>query len=118
MTCPYCRTDDTQKLDAPTDLGYCRFRCRRCTRRFNERTGTPFNYLGFPTDIVFQVVVFRLLFKLSLRDLVRMFLMRGYEFTHETVRDWEERFARCWPNIYGACARERWAVAGTSTKPT
>ena len=47
----------------------------------------------FPTDIVFQVVVFRLLFKLSLRDLVRMFLMRGYEFTHETVREWEERFA-------------------------
>jgi transposase-like protein len=42
---------------------------------------------------VFQVVVFRLLFKLSLRDLVRMFLMRGYEFTHETVREWEERFA-------------------------
>jgi hypothetical protein len=22
-----------------------------------------------------------------------MFLMRGYEFTHETVREWEERFA-------------------------
>ena len=39
-----------------------------------------------------QVVVFRLLFKLSLRDLVRMFLMRGYAFTHETVREWEERF--------------------------
>jgi putative transposase len=44
-------------------------------------------------DIVFQVVVFRLLFKLSLRDLVRMFLMRGYEFTHEAVREWEQRFA-------------------------
>lgn len=42
---------------------------------------------------MFQVVVFRLLFKLSLRDLVRMFLMCGYEFTHETVREWEERFA-------------------------
>ena len=37
--------------------------------------------------------MFRLLFKLSLRDLVRMFLMRGYEFTHETVREWEEQFA-------------------------
>ena len=61
-------------------------------RRFNERTSTPFNYLEFPTDIVVQVVVFRLLFKLSLRDLVRMFLMRGYAFTHETVREWEERF--------------------------
>ena len=93
MTCPHCQTDHTQKLDGATDLGYSRFRCRRCGRRFNERTGTPFIHLEFPTDIVFQVVVFRLLFKLSLRDLVRMFLMRGYEFTHETVRDWEERFA-------------------------
>jgi putative transposase len=46
-----------------------------------------------PTDIVFQVVLFRLLFKLSLRDLVQMFLIRGYEFSHETVRDWETRFA-------------------------
>jgi putative transposase len=80
-------------LDAATDLGYRRFRCRQCGRRFNERTGTPFNHLEFPTDIVFQVLVFRLLFKLSLRDLVRMFLMRGYEFTYETVREWEERFA-------------------------
>jgi transposase-like protein len=93
MTCPHCQTDHTQKLDRVTDLGYSRFRCRRCRRRFNERTGTPFNHLEFPTDIVFQVVVFRLLFKLSLRDLVRMFLMRGYEFTHETVREWEEQFA-------------------------
>src|SRR3954467_3456515 len=93
MTCPHCQTGNTQKLGTATDLGYCPFRCRRCGRRFNERTGTPFNYLEFPTDIVFQVVTFRLLFKLSLRDLVRMFLMRGYEFTHETVREWEERFA-------------------------
>src|SRR5918992_1914958 len=93
MMCPHCQTEDTQKLEGATDLGYSRFRCRRCRRRFNERTGTPFNHLEFPTDIVFQVVVSRLLFKLSLRDLVRMFLMRGYEFSHEAVREWEERFA-------------------------
>ncbi len=93
MSCPHCQSDDTRNLDAATDLGYCCFRCRQCRRRFNERTSTPFNHLEFPTDIVFQVVVFRLLFKLSLRDLVRMFLMRCYEFTHETVREWEERFA-------------------------
>jgi putative transposase len=85
MTCPHCETDGARTLDRATDLGYCRFRCRQCGRRFNERTGTPFNHLEFPTDIVFQVVVFRLLFKLSLRDLVRMFLMRGYQFIHETV---------------------------------
>src|SRR3954464_12004742 len=75
MTCPHCQTDDTQKLAAATGLGYCRFRCRQCGCRFNERTGTPFNHLEFPTDIVFQVVLFRLLFKLSLRDLVRRSLI-------------------------------------------
>lgn len=93
MTCPHCQSRQIRKLDRTTDLGYAVFRCGDCGRKSNERTGTPFNYLEFPTDIVFQVVVFRLLFKLSLRDLVRMFLIRGYEFTHETVRDWEERFA-------------------------
>jgi putative transposase len=30
---------------------------------------------------------------LSLRDLTEMFLVRGFEFTHEAVRDWERRFA-------------------------
>ena len=64
-----------------------------CKRRFNERTGTPFNNLQFPTDIVLLVVLWRLRYKLSLRDLAEMFLVRGFEFTHETVRDWEARFA-------------------------
>src|ERR671919_2222553 len=109
MTCPHCETDDARTLDRATDLGYCRFRCRRCGRRFNERTGTPFNHLEFPTDIVFQVVVFRLLFKLSLRDLVRMFLMRGYQFTHETVREWEARFA---PLLTEHLRRKRKGKAG------
>ena len=46
-----------------------------------------------PTDIVFQVVLFRLLFKLSLRDLIQLFLIRGYDVSYETVRDWEARYA-------------------------
>ena len=60
--------------------------------RFNERTGTPFNVIEVPTDTVFQVLFSRVRFKLSLRDLVEFFLLRGFEFTHETVMDWEERF--------------------------
>jgi len=32
-------------------------------------------------------------YKLSLRDLAEMFLTRGFSFTYETVREWEERFA-------------------------
>ena len=116
MTCPHCQTDHTKKLDRVTDLGYSRFRCRRCRRRFNERTGTPFNHLEFPTDIVFQVVVFRLLFKLSLRDLVRMFLMRGYEFTQERYGSGKSGLRRCWPSTCGASVREKLEAAGTSTK--
>ncbi|MEP0914842.1 IS6 family transposase [Leptolyngbya sp. GB1-A1] len=46
-----------------------------------------------PTDIVFQVLLCRLRYKLSFRDIAEFFLLRGFEFTHETVRDWEERFA-------------------------
>jgi putative transposase len=93
MNCPHCQSSKTRALSNTTDLGYAIYRCTSCRRNFNERTGTQFNFLEMPTDIVFQVVLFRLLFKLSLRDLVQMFLIRGYEFSHEAVRDWETRFA-------------------------
>jgi transposase-like protein len=36
--------------------------------------------------------MWRLRYKLSLRDLAEMFIERGFEFTYEAVRDWEERF--------------------------
>jgi putative transposase len=32
-------------------------------------------------------------YRLSYREVAEFFLMRDFEFTHETVRDWEERFA-------------------------
>ena len=76
-----------------TALGYRTFRCRACRRICNERTGTSFNHLQYPTDIVLLVVLWRLRYKLSLRDLAEMFLARGFVFSHETVRDWEARFA-------------------------
>src|SRR3954469_13370492 len=44
-----------------------------------------------PTDIVF--LFWRLRYKLSLRDLAEMFLIRGLVFTHEAVRDWEAKLA-------------------------
>ncbi|HEY9660669.1 MAG TPA: hypothetical protein V6C65_19610 [Allocoleopsis sp.] len=46
-----------------------------------------------PTDIVFQVLLCRLRYKLSFRDIAEFFLLRGFEFTHETLRGWEERVA-------------------------
>ena len=39
------------------------------------------------------VVLWRLRYTLSLRDVVELCLLRGVELTHETVRDWEQRFA-------------------------
>ena len=39
------------------------------------------------------VVLWRLRYKLSLRDLAEMSLVRGFEFTHGVVRDREQRLA-------------------------
>jgi transposase-like protein len=93
MTCPYCAAITTTELTKRTQLGYRIFRCSACRCQFNERTATPYNYLEFPTDIVLLVVLWRLRYKLSLRDLAEMFLEPGFEFTHEAVREWEARFA-------------------------
>src|SRR3712207_3641511 len=96
MTCPHCGATTTTELTKRTQLGYRTFRCSACRRQFNERTGTPFTHLEFPTDIVLLVVLWRLRYQLSLRDLAEMFLERGFACTHEAVRAWE---ARCAPLI-------------------
>ena len=46
-----------------------------------------------PTDIVFQVLYCRLRFRLSYPDMAELFWLRGFDFSHETVREWSERFA-------------------------
>ena len=69
MNCPRCALPDAITLPKPTALGYLRFWCEHCKRSFNERTETPFNFLEVPTDIMFQVVLWRVRYKLSLRDL-------------------------------------------------
>ncbi len=93
MNCPYCLSIATKQQRKKTSLGYRTFCCSDCRRIFNERTATPFNDVAYPTDIVLLVVVYRLRYKLSLRDVAEIFLERGFEFTHEAVRDWEARFA-------------------------
>ncbi|WP_250126397.1 IS6 family transposase [Chroococcidiopsis sp. CCMEE 29] len=98
MNCPHCNSTHTTQLGRTTELGYRVFRCRECKSSFNERTGTPFNFLEVPTDIVFQVLLCRLRYKMSFRDVAEFFLLRGFEFTHETVRDWEARFAVIFAN--------------------
>jgi putative transposase len=91
MHCPYCASATTKEQTQKTALGYRTFLCSACKHRFNERTGTPFNFLEYPTDVVLLVVLWRFRYKLSLRDLAEMFLERGWEFTYEAVREWETR---------------------------
>jgi len=111
MTCPHCATITTKKRAKKTKLGYATFFCPHCQCSFNERTGTPFNYLEFPTDVVLLAVVWRLRYKLSLRDVAEMFLSRGFTFTHEAIRDWEARFA---PLITEQLRMKRRGQAGRS----
>jgi putative transposase len=93
MQCPHCESDDTRERRDRTELGYRRFRCCGCQREFNERTGTRFNHLQYPTDVGCLVVLWRVRDKLSLRDLPEMFSDRGLVFTHEAVRAWEAQLA-------------------------
>ena len=93
MSCPRCRSESTLRRSYTTSLGYRIFYCLTCTRRFNERTGTPFNDLQFPTDIVLLAVLWRLRYKLGLRDVAELLLQRGFEISYETIRAWEYQFA-------------------------
>ena len=74
-----------------TAQGYRRFRCRASGKQFNERSGTLLNRTQYPSDVIALVVLWRLRYKLSLRDLPEMFAVRGIVFSHEAVREWEAK---------------------------
>ena len=111
MICPPCAIPTPKKRAKKTKLGYATFFCPQCKHIFNERTGTPFNCLEFPTDVVLLVVLWRLRYTLRLRDLAELFLERGFTFTYEAVRDWEARFA---PLLADQLRTKRHGQAGRS----
>lgn len=74
-----------------TARGYRRFRRRACGRQFNERSGGVLNRTCLPSDIIAFVVFCRLRYRLTLRDLSEMMVLRGIEISHEPVRDWETK---------------------------
>ena len=55
MNCPHCKSESFNKK-GHTSLGYHAFQCKRCSVKYNERTGTLYNFLTYPTDIVIQAV--------------------------------------------------------------
>lgn len=60
MYCLHCQASDTREYKKTTSYGYAIARCHGCERMLNERPGTEFNDLQFPTDVVLSVVLWRL----------------------------------------------------------
>jgi putative transposase len=89
MRCMGCGSTAVSERPERTAQGYRRFRCRACAKQFNERSGGSLNRAQYPSDVIALVVLWRLRYKLSLRDLSEMFLIRGIVFSYEAVRDWE-----------------------------
>jgi putative transposase len=111
MRCIGCGSAAVTERPERTAQGYRRFRCRWCGKQFNERTGTVLNRAQYPSDVIALVVLWRLRYKLSLRDLPEMFLVRGMVFCHETVREWEAKLA---PALAEELRRRRRGKVGRS----
>jgi hypothetical protein len=90
----------TERRDG-TAQGYRRFRCRACGRGLNERSAGVLNRAHYPSDVIALVVLWRLRYRLTLRDLTEMFLLRGIVFSHEAVRDWRPGSHPYWQAAFG-----------------
>ena len=111
VRCPKCRSTAVKGRPERTAQGYRRFRCLDCTKQFNERSSGLLNRTQYPSDVIALVVLWRLRYKLSLRDLAEMFLIRGFVFTYEAVRDWE---AKLTPALAEELRRSRKGKVGRS----
>jgi putative transposase len=111
MRCVACGPEAVTERPERTAQGYRRFRCRACGKQFDERTGGLLNRTQYPSDVVALVVLWRLRYKLSLRDLPEMFALRGMVFSHEAVRAWE---AKLTPALAEELRRRRRGKVGRS----
>ena len=111
MRCIGCGSEAVTERPERTAQGYRRFRCRTCGKQFNERTGSLLNRTQYPSDVIALVVLWRLRYKLALRDLPEMFLVRGIVFSHEAVREWE---AKLTPALAEDLRRRRRGKTGRS----
>jgi putative transposase len=111
MHCPRCESASVKERPERTAQGYRRFRCLDCAKQFNERSTGLLNRTQYPSDVIALVVLWRLRYKLSLRDLAEMFLIRGFVFSYEAVRDWE---AKLTPALVQELRRRRRGKIGHS----
>ena len=83
MDCVGCSSGAVTERPDLTAQGYRRFRCRDCDQQFNERSDGVLNRASLPSDIIAFVVFCRLRYRLTLRDLSEIMLLRGFTVSHE-----------------------------------
>lgn len=59
MNCKLGQSTRTKRLKNTTVLGYQKFTCGDCGKQFNERTGTAFNYIMYPTSVVMYAALIK-----------------------------------------------------------
>jgi transposase-like protein len=117
MDCVGCGSAAVTERPDPTAQGYRRFRCRDCGKQFDERSDGVLNRASLPSDIIAFVVFCRLRYRLTLRDLSEIMLLRGFTVSHECIRRWEAKLLPV--NVNGATVVDAApAKAGIPTKPT
>jgi putative transposase len=113
MDCVACGSADVTERPERTAQGYRRFRCRDCGKQFNERSAGLLNRTQYPSDVLALVVLWRLRYRLTLRDLSEMFLVRGIVFSYEAVREWEAKLA---PLLADELRRRRHGKGGARSR--
>jgi transposase-like protein len=114
MRCLGCGSAAVTERPERTAQGYCRFRCRECGKQFNGRSAGVLNRTQYPSDVVALVVLWRLRYRLTLRDSAEMFLIRGIVFSYEAVREWEAKLTPILADdSVSAAVAAGWRRAGT-----
>ena len=103
MDCVGCGSAAVTERRDLTAQGYRRFRCRACATQFNERSDSVLNRASLPSDIIAFVVFCRLRYRLTLRDLSEIMLLRGFTVNHECIRQWEAKLSP----VMGEALRKR-----------
>src|ERR1700733_7818627 len=88
MDCVGCSSGAVTERPDLTAQGYCRFRCRDCDKQFNERSDGVLNRASLPSDIIAFLVFCPLRYRLTLRNLGEVMLLRGFTVSHERVQQW------------------------------
>jgi transposase-like protein len=90
MKCPKCENEKAVKngkVNLKDKSRLQKYRCKECTQRFNERTGTPMARLRAPVKLVEMAI------KARTEGMGIRATGRILEKSHSTISRWEQRLA-------------------------